>query len=66
MASAVEQVFRNFSWAAWRRAHGLHRSLWFLLFALLAVRLGTFIPLPGVDGRAWAEAFEPFRGLLPF
>lgn len=57
MPSSVEHLFGNFSWSAWRRAHSLRRGLLFLLVAFIAMRVGTFIPLPGVNGDAWAASF---------
>lgn len=57
MSSPIEQLFANFSGSAWRNAHALKRSLWFLVIAFIVMRAGTFVPLPGVDGNAWAEAF---------
>ncbi|MFY0611305.1 MAG: hypothetical protein JXQ99_07260 [Hyphomicrobiaceae bacterium] len=64
MTSPTEHLFRNFSWSAWRKAHALRRSLLFLLIAFLAMRFGTFIPLPGVDSAAWAASFEYVRNLF--
>ncbi|MFT5509296.1 MAG: preprotein translocase subunit SecY [Hyphomicrobiaceae bacterium] len=64
MPSPIEQLFGNHSWTAWRNAHALRKALWFLLFAFIAMRLGTFIPLPGVDSSAWAESFSHLRGIF--
>ncbi len=68
MASPIEQLVSNFHWSAWRKARTLKRSLWFLFFAFLAMRLGTFIPLPGVDSGAWAASWasSPFAHLGGF
>ena len=66
MASPSEHFFAHFSWSAWRRAHGLRRGLLFLLVAFIAIRFGTFIPLPGVDGSAWAAYFEHFGQFFIF
>ena len=60
MPSPSEHFFANFSRSAWRKAHALRRGLWFLLFAFIAMRFGTFIPLPGVDGSAWTAYFDHF------
>jgi len=35
----------------------LKRRLWFLVFALVVYRLGTYIPLPGIDPEAFANSF---------
>lgn len=64
MRSPIEHLFGNLSHTAWGKAHALRRSLWFLLFAFIVMRLGTFIPLPGVNGPAWAESFAHFRGIF--
>ena len=64
--SPIENLFGNVSWAAWGKAHALRRSLWFLLLAFIVMRLGTFIPLPGVDRVAWADAFDHWRGIFFF
>lgn len=64
MPSPSEHFFGNFSWSAWRKAHALRRSLCFLLIAFIVMRLGTFIPLPGVNGEAWAAAFTHLSGIF--
>ena len=66
MSSATEHLFRNFSLSAWRKAGALRKSLLFLIVALITYRLGTFIPLPGVDGVAWAASFEHLRNIFFF
>ena len=64
MPSPIEQLFGNFNRSAWGKAHALKRGLLFLLIAFIAMRLGTFIPLPGVDSAAWAEQFTHLRGVF--
>jgi preprotein translocase subunit SecY len=64
MQSPIMDLFGNSGWAAWRKAHALRRGLLFLLLAFIVMRLGTFIPLPGVDSTAWAETFAHFRGIF--
>lgn len=64
MASPVEHLFSNFTWSAWRKAHALRRALVFLLVAFIAMRLGTFVPLPGVNSQAWSEAYSGFGGIF--
>ena len=65
MSSPIEQLVSHFNWAAWRKAKALRRSLLFLLVAFIAMRFGTFIPLPGIDGSAWAATpFAQFGGWL--
>lgn len=49
MASAAEQLAANFNLGAFRKADDLKKRLWFTLFALLIFRLGTYLPIPGID-----------------
>jgi len=49
MASAAEQLAANMNAAAFAKATDLHKRLWFTLGALIVYRLGTHIPIPGVD-----------------
>jgi preprotein translocase subunit SecY len=58
MASAAEQLARNLSFSTFGKAKALQQRLWFTLGALLIYRLGTYIPLPGIDPQAYAATFE--------
>jgi preprotein translocase subunit SecY len=58
MASAAEQLAANLNFGAFAKAEDLKRRIWFTLGALLVYRLGTFIPMPGVDPVAFAQAFK--------
>ena len=49
MASAAEQLAANFDLSTFRKADDLKKRLWFTLFALLIFRLGTYLPIPGID-----------------
>jgi hypothetical protein len=51
MASAAEQLASNFSLKAFGKAEELKKRIWFTLGALLVYRLGTYIPMPGIDRR---------------
>lgn len=62
MASAVEQLAKNANWGALARASELKQRLLFVLGALLVYRLGTFIPVPGIDPVVWTEIFESKGG----
>jgi preprotein translocase subunit SecY len=64
MVSAVEQLSRNASWGAFAKASELKKRLWFVLGALLVYRLGTYIPIPGIDPRAWSDIFSQKGGGL--
>ena len=65
MASAAEQLASNLNFAAFSKASELKKRIWFTLGALLVYRLGTYIPLPGINPDALAQAFSGAqRGLL--
>jgi len=57
MASAAEQLAANINWAAFGKADELKKRIWFTLGALIIFRLGTYIPLPGIDSKAFQDAF---------
>ena len=58
MASAAEQLASNFSFKAFGKAEELKKRIWFTLGALLVYRLGTYIPMPGIEPGAFAAAFD--------
>ncbi|MGD1887410.1 MAG: preprotein translocase subunit SecY [Cohaesibacteraceae bacterium] len=58
MASAAEQLASNFSLKAFGKAEELKKRIWFTLGALLVYRLGTYIPMPGIEPDAFAAAFD--------
>src|SRR5690348_4949238 len=49
MASAAEQLASNINLSAFAKATELKNRIWFTLGALVIYRLGTYIPLPGID-----------------
>ena len=49
MASAAEQLAANINFSALGKAEELKKRIWFTLGALIVYRLGTYIPIPGVD-----------------
>ncbi|HQT83811.1 MULTISPECIES: preprotein translocase subunit SecY [Acidiphilium] len=49
MASAAEQLASSFNLETLSKATDLKRRIWFTLGALIVFRLGTYIPIPGVD-----------------
>lgn len=58
MASAAEQMAQNLSWGAFGKATELRQRILFTLGLLIVYRLGTYIPVPGIDGaelRAFME-----------
>ncbi len=52
MASAAEQMAANLSWGALGKATDLRSRIFFTIGLLMVYRLGTFIPVPGIDGTA--------------
>ncbi len=58
MASAAEQLVSNLNFAAFSKASELKKRIWFTLGALLVYRFGTYIPLPGINPDALAQAFQ--------
>ena len=65
MASAAEQLARNLNFSTFSKAKALQQRIWFTLGALLVYRLGTFIPVPGIDPDAFAATFaQSEQGIL--
>jgi preprotein translocase subunit SecY len=62
MASAAEQLASNLNFSAFSKAEELKKRIWFTLGALLVYRLGTYIPIPGINPEAFAQAFQQQSG----
>ncbi len=62
MASAVEQLAKGGGWSAFSKATELKKRILFVLGALIIYRLGTYIPVPGIDPQAWQEIFDQKGG----
>jgi preprotein translocase subunit SecY len=58
MVSAAEQMAANTSWAALGKATDLRNRILFTLGLLIVYRLGTYIPVPGIDGGALREFMQ--------
>ncbi len=58
MVSAAEQLAANLNFSAIGKAEELKKRIWFTLAALLVYRLGTYIPIPGVDLEALRSVFQ--------
>ena len=58
MVSAAEQMAANTSWAALGKASDLRKRILFTIGLLMVYRLGTYIPVPGIDGNALREFME--------
>lgn len=57
MVSLAEKMAANMDASVFSKATDLKKRLWFTVLALIVFRLGTFIPLPGIDSRVLAEIF---------
>jgi preprotein translocase subunit SecY len=55
MASAAEQLAANFNIGSFSKATELKKRIWFTIGALIVYRLGTYIPVPGVDASVMGE-----------
>ncbi|MGH1399384.1 MAG: preprotein translocase subunit SecY [Alphaproteobacteria bacterium] len=64
MASAVEQLAKNANWGALAKATDLKKRVLFVIGALIVYRLGTYIPIPGIDPRVWNDIFTQQGGGL--
>jgi preprotein translocase subunit SecY len=64
MTSAAEQFAANLSLSSFAKAEELKKRILFTLGALIVYRLGTFIPLPGINPEAYAQAFQSQTGGL--
>ena len=62
MASAAEQLAANFNFGSFSKAKELKARLWFTLGALIVYRLGTYIPLPGIDPAILSDVFKQNSG----
>ena len=58
MASAAEQLAANLNFGAFAKAEALKKRIWFTLGALLVYRVGTYVPVPGINPEALAQAFD--------
>jgi len=58
MASAAEQMAANLSWGALGKATDLRQRIFFTIGLLIVYRLGTYIPVPGIDAGALREFMD--------
>ena len=58
MASAAEQMAANLSWGALGKATDLRSRIFFTIGLLMVYRLGTYVPVPGIDGTALREFMD--------
>ena len=67
MASAAEQLAANMNMGSFAKATELHKRLLFTLGALLVYRIGTYVPIPGINSEAFLQFFndpDGQRGVL--
>src|SRR5690348_11667186 len=62
MASAAEQLAANLSLGVFSKATELKKRIWFTLGALIVYRIGTYIPIPGVDASVMTEMLNQHGG----
>src|ERR1700710_1803981 len=62
MASAAEQLAANMNLGVFSKATELKQRIWFALGALIVYRLGTYIPVPGVDAAVMGEMLSQHGG----
>ena len=62
MASAAEQLAANLNFGAFAKATELKKRIWFTLGALVIYRLGTYIPIPGIDPDVMQSVFQAQAG----
>ncbi len=65
MASAAEQLAANLNFGAIAKSEDLKSRIWFTLGALIVYRLGTYIPIPGIETAELAKfAAQNTAGIL--
>jgi len=62
MASAAEQLAANLNLGVFAKATELKQRIWFTLGALIVYRIGTYIPVPGVDASVMGEMLNQHGG----
>ncbi len=62
MASAAEQLAASLNFGAFAKATELKKRIWFTLGVLIVYRLGTYIPVPGIDAAVMAELVRAHGG----
>jgi preprotein translocase subunit SecY len=64
MASAAEQLAANFNFGAFSKATELKNRIVFTMLALVVARLGTYVPMPGIDASSLAQQIQQQQGGL--
>lgn len=64
MASVSDQLAASLNFGAFAKAAELRKRIWFTIGVLIIYRIGTYIPLPGIDGAAVQAIFNQGGGVL--
>jgi preprotein translocase subunit SecY len=64
MTSAAEQFASNINLSSFAKAEELKKRILFTLGALIVYRIGTYIPLPGINPEAFSQQFQSQTGGL--
>ncbi len=62
MSSSAEQLASGFNLSVFSKAEELKKRLLFTVGALIIYRIGTFIPIPGIDIVAYQQLFQQNQG----
>ncbi|MCX7374698.1 MAG: preprotein translocase subunit SecY [Alphaproteobacteria bacterium] len=62
MASAADQLAASLNLGVLAKATELKKRIWFTLGALIVYRLGTYVPVPGVDAAVMGELLRQHGG----
>ncbi len=62
MASASEQLASNLNLSVFGKAKDLQKRILFTLMVMVIYRLGTYVPIPGVDMDVYTSAFTAGQG----
>src|SRR5690348_5959695 len=64
MPSAAEQLAANFNFSSLAKATELRQRIFFTVVVLVIARLGTYIPMPGIDPSQLAQQLSQQQGGL--
>jgi preprotein translocase subunit SecY len=62
MASAAEQLAANMNFSSFAKAKELQQRILFTVGILILYRVGTYVPIPGLDPAQYAAVFEQNSG----
>jgi preprotein translocase subunit SecY len=62
MASATDQLAASLNLGVLAKATELKKRIWFTLGALIVYRIGTYVPVPGVDAAVMGEMLRQHGG----